>query len=160
LYFEVTGKFPTKLSLVDLTKRKFNVTFSEAECNSIFEEAKALLKSTNNCIDARTFAANPTEANCRYCLYRPACSVYLKHIEGENIFNDISGAIEDVIKFQNGNVSLHLNSGANKITISNLPEEMFEELINSKAKRINIFNLRKESRNGYYTATKTTMIYE
>jgi len=160
LYFENTGKFPTELSLVDLAKQKFSIAFSQNECNAIFEEAKSVLSSTNNCIDTGFFIANPTEANCKFCLYRPACSFYLKEIESSNNFNDISGSLVNAVKFQNGNVSMYLQSGVNTITVSNLPFEMFDELINSKTKKINVFNLRKESRSNFYSATKTTMIYE
>lgn len=160
LYFENTGKFPNELSLVDLTKQKFSIAFSQNECNAIFEEAKSVLSSTNNCIDTGLFKPNPTEANCKFCLYRPACSFYLKEIESPNNFNDISGSLVNAVKFQNGNVSMYLKSGANTITVSNLPAEMFDELINSKTKKINVFNLRRETRSNFYSATKTTMIYE
>ena len=160
LYFENTGKFPTQLSLVDLTKQKFTVDFSVNECNAIFEEAKLLLSSTNNCIEKETFTANPTEANCKYCLYRPACSFYLKHIETVNSFNDVSGSVQNVVKFQNGNVSLYLESGDKLFTVSNLPSEKFDELNNSRSKKINVFNLKREPREFFYSAIKTTMIYE
>lgn len=160
LYFENTGKFPTQLSLVDLTNQKFTVDFSVNECNAIFEEAKSLLNSTNDCIDNGTFTANPTKANCKYCLYRPACSFYLKHIETDNSYNDVSGSVQNVVKFQNGNVGLYLKSGDKMFTISNLPSEKFDELNNSKNKKINVFNLKREPRDFFYAAIKTTIIYE
>ncbi len=160
LYFENTGKFPTQLSLVDLSKQKFTVDFSEQECNSIFEEAKSLLNSTNNCIEKEIFTANPTEANCKYCLYRPACSFYLKHIETDYSFNDVSGSVQNVMKFQNGNVTLNLNSRGNIISISNFTEELFEKLNNSLDKVINVFNLGKFNKEFSYYAKPTTIIYE
>ncbi|MER3373317.1 MAG: PD-(D/E)XK nuclease family protein [Allomuricauda sp.] len=160
LYFENTGKFPTQLSLVDLAKQKFTVDFSVNECIALFEEAKLLLISTNNCIEKEIFTANPTEANCKYCLYRPACSFYLKHIEKDSSFNDVSGSVQNVVKFQNGNVSLYLESGDKLLTVSNLPSEKFDELNNSRSKKINVFNLKREPRDFFYSAIKTTMIYE
>ncbi|MDB5203578.1 MAG: hypothetical protein JWQ27_2987 [Ferruginibacter sp.] len=160
LFFENTGRFPTQLSLVDLAKQKFIVPFSENECKAIFEEAKLLLRSTNSCIDRGTFTANPKETNCRYCLYRPACSFYLKHIETDNSFNDVSGSIQNVIKFQNGNVSLYLESGDKTFTVSNFPSERFDELNSGRNKKIHVFNLKRESREFFYSAIKTTMIYE
>jgi len=160
LYFENTGKFPTKLSLVDLAKQKFTVDFSENECNTIFEEAKSLLNSANNCIEKEIFTANPTEANCKYCLFRPACSFYLKRIETDNSFNDVSGSVQNVVKFQNGNVSLYLESGDKIFTVSNLPSEKFDELNNSRNKKINLFNLKREPREFFYSAIKTTIFYE
>ena len=160
LYFENTEKFPTQLSLVDLSKQKFKVNFSEKECHAIFEDAKSLLNSTNNCIDKDTFTANPTTANCKYCLYRPACSFYLKHIETDKSFNDVSGSVLNVVKFQNGNVSVYLKSGDKTFTVSNFPAEKFTELNNSRNKKINVFNLKKESREFFYSTLKTTIVYE
>jgi CRISPR/Cas system-associated exonuclease Cas4 (RecB family) len=160
LYFESTSKFPTELNLVDLAKQKFSVPFSQSECNSIFEEAKKLLDTTNASISTQTFAANPTEANCKYCLYRPACSYYLKLIETDYSFNDVSGLIKNVVKYQNGNVSVFLENGEQKITVTSFPFEKFDELNDSRNKQISIYNLRKEATEFIYSAKKTTMIYE
>lgn len=160
LYFENTGNFPTRLSLISLAKQKISIDFSEEECSKIFEEAKSLLKSTNNCIDRSEFSANPTEENCKYCLYRPACSFFLEKIDTDNSFNDISGSIKNVVKFQNGNVNLYLDFGGVLLTISNLQSEKFEELNQNRTKKIYVFNLRKDSREFFYSATKTTIIYE
>lgn len=160
LYFENTGRFPTELSLVDLAKQKLSISFSQSECNSIFEEAKKLLDITNQSISNGKFAANPTEGNCKYCLYRPACSYYLKLIETNYSFNDVSGSIKNVVKYQNGNVSLFLENGERKITVTNFPSEKYDELNDSRDKQISIFNLRKEATEFVYSATKTTIIYE
>ena len=160
LYFENTGRFPTALSLVDLAKQKFSVSFHQSECNSIFEEAKKLLNSTNASISTGTFVANPTEANCKYCLYRPACSFFLKQIETDYSFNDVSGSVRNVVKYQNGNVSVFLENGERKITVTNFQSEKYDELNESKGKQIGIYNLRKEATEFVYSATKTTIIYE
>lgn len=160
LYFDNTGKFPTQLSLVNLAKQKFIVDFSVDECHDIFKEAKTLLNSINNCVEKGTFIANPIEVNCKYCLYRPACSFYLKQIETGNSFNDVSGLVRNVMKFQNGNVSLYLQSGDRMFTISNFQAEKYDELNASRNKKIKVFNLKREPRESFYSATKTTMIYE
>jgi CRISPR/Cas system-associated exonuclease Cas4 (RecB family) len=160
LYFENTSRFPTALSLVDLAKQKFSVSFSQSECHSLFVEAKKLLHFTNESISKRTFAANPTEANCKYCLYRPACSFYLKQLETDYSLNDISGSIKNVVKYQNGNVSIFLQSGERQFTVTSFPSEKYDELNDSKNKQISIYNLRKEATEFVYSVTKTTIIYE
>jgi len=160
LYFENTGKFPTQLFLVDLAKQKFAVPFSQSECISTFEEAKKLLDTTNASISTQTFNASPSEANCKYCLYRPACSYYLKLIETDYSFNDVSGSVNNVIKYQNGNVSVFLVNGERKITVTSFPVEIFDELNDCRNKKISIYNLRKEATELVYSATKTTIIYE
>lgn len=160
LYYENKSRFPTTLSLVDLAKQKFSVPFSMVECNSIFDDAKKLLRSTNESIYKGTFEANPSEANCKYCLYRPACSFYLKKIETDYSFNDISGCVKKVVRYQNGNVSVFLECGASLLTVTSFPNETFEELSLSKNRKISIYNLRKETTEFVYSATKTTIIYE
>lgn len=160
LYFENTNKFPTSLSLVDLTKKKFSIEFSEEECKTIFDEAKNLLDKTNNCINENTFSANPTEANCQFCLYRPACVFYQKQLAAVLSFNDVSGEIKDVKKFQNGNVSVFLQNGQLNLTIKNFSSDKYDELSNRRSKKISIYNLRKEATNFIYSVADTTMIYE
>jgi CRISPR/Cas system-associated exonuclease Cas4 (RecB family) len=76
LYFENTNRFPTYLSLIDLAKQKFPIVFSDEECKTLFEEAVNLLKSTNDCINTKSFSSNRKEENCKYCLYRSACAFF------------------------------------------------------------------------------------
>jgi len=160
LFYENTGKFPTKLSLVDLAKQKFAVPFSQNECYTVYLESKKLLTTVNSCIDTGIFKANPTESNCKFCLYRPACSFYLNQIEICSTFKDVSGFLVNTLKFQNGNISAYIESGRKRLTVSNLPEEMFDELNESHTKKLYFFNLKRETKDGLYTATKATMIYE
>lgn len=160
LYFENTNKFPTNLSLIDLAKQKFSVEFSEDECKAIFDEAKNLLKTTNYCVNTKSFSAIPEAQNCKYCLYRPACSFFQEKLEIDFTYNDIAGEIKDVRKFQNGNVSVFLQNGEQRLTIKNFPGEKFDALNNAKNKRISIYNLRKEATDFVYSATSTTVIYE
>lgn len=160
LYFDCNGKFPTQLSLVDLAKQKFNVEFTEEECKSVFEEAKSLLTETNKSVDTATFKANPSETNCKYCLYRPACKFYLQFLTTENYFNDVCGLVKDVVKYQNGNVSVFVEKGNNKISVTGFTTDKFEYFNSNRSKQINLFNLRKEATEFVYSATKTTKIYE
>ena len=160
LYFENMGRFPKYLSLVDLAKQKFAIDFSPSECIAVFEEAKKLLDSVNESILTGLFVANPSEANCKYCLYRPACSFFLNQIQSDYSFNDVAGTIRNVLRYQNGNVSVFLESGAKNVTITNFPSEKYYELNESRNRPIAVFNLRKEATECVYSVTKTTMIYE
>lgn len=160
LYFENTNKFPTSLSLIDLAKQKFSVVFSEEECKAVFDEAKNLLKTTNNCVNTKLFSANPKEENCKYCLYRPACSFFDEKLETDFFYNDVLGEIMDIKKFQNGNVSLYLRNGNVDLIIKGFSSEVFDELNKNKNKQIKIYNLRKGATEYVYSAADTTMIYE
>jgi CRISPR/Cas system-associated exonuclease Cas4 (RecB family) len=160
LFFENTNKFPTAVSLVDLAGQKFPVEFSEQECKSLFDEAKSLLKSTNDSIKTKSFSANPKQENCKYCLYRPACSFFHKKLETDLSFNDVFGEVTNVKKFQNGNVSVFLQIGNKNLTIKNFSAEEFDKLNNHKNKQLRIYNVRKEATEFVYSAADTTIIYE
>jgi len=160
LFFDSTGKFPTQLSLVDLTKQKFNIEFSQEDCNLIFEQAKELLRETNRSVDTLAFKAVPNEANCKYCLYRPACSFYSEYLLKENRLNDVCGLIQDVIQYQNGNVSVFITKASKRISVTGFTTDQFEYFNNNRNKQITLFNLRKEATEFVYSATKTTKIYE
>ena len=159
LYYESTGNFPTRLSLIDLTKQKFKIEFSKLECSAVFGDAKNLLHSTNESISRKIFAANPSEENCKYCLYRPACSFFSKQIKTDYSFNDISGSVKNVAKYHNGNVSVFLESEGRLLTVTSFPSEKYDQLNDSRNKQISIYNLRKEATEFAYSAIKTTMIY-
>jgi CRISPR/Cas system-associated exonuclease Cas4 (RecB family) len=160
LYFENTNKFPTELSLVDLTNQKFSVVFSKQECKLLFDEAKNLLKVTNDCIKTKLFSANPKLENCKYCLYRPACSFFHEKLETDFSFNDVIGAVTNVKKFQNGNVSVFLQNGNKNLIIKNFSAEEFDKLNNHKNKQIKIYNVKKVATEFVYCVTDTTIIYE
>lgn len=160
LYFENTGIFPIQLILLDMAKHKIAVDFSQAECKTIYEQAKILLHTVNDGIDKGIFTANTSEANCKYCLYRPACSYYLNQLKTNYHFNDVSGSNKNVVKYQNGNVNIFLENSGRHIEVTGISSEEYAKLNEIRNKQIYIFNLRKEAAENVYSATKTTMIYE
>lgn len=160
LYFENTGKFPVLLSLFDLAKQKFSVEFTFEECRIAFKEAKNILLLTNNDITNRAFKGNPTEANCKYCFYRPACSFFLNQLKTDYSSNDVTGILTNVVRYQNGNTSVFLKNADRHITITGFPMGRHEELNDSIKKQLYFFNLRKAATDFIYSVTKTTMIYE
>jgi CRISPR/Cas system-associated exonuclease Cas4 (RecB family) len=160
LYFESTGKFPTHLTIVDIAKNKYIVEFSLEECAAIFKDAKDLLHETNKSIDTKSFNANPNEKNCKFCLYRPACSYYLSHLLPEDSINDIYGIVKDVVQHQNGVLTLYLEYKNNTFLIRGFPNKILTYFIGKLNKQISIFNLRKEAVDRLYSTTKATIVYE
>ena len=160
LYFENTSVFPAKLTAMNLAKDKFAVDFSHDECKSIFHDAKQLLSNVNKEISSRAFTANPTETNCKYCLYRPACAYYLQKLEHCGQFNDAYGLIRNTLEYKNGNVSLFLESGERRITIIGLPSNKYGNLHNCIGKKVAVFNLRREAIDSAFSWTRTTRFYE
>lgn len=161
LYYDRTGKFPNLLSIVDLRKQKFSLEFTFEECETIFEQAKKILDEINNSVDTGIFKANPNEANCKFCLYRPACSFYLNNLNHNYPFNDISGNVKKVKQFQNGNVSIFVEDLSDQsITITGFSSNYYQYFENMTNEKISIFNLKKEAANMVYSVTRTTKFYE
>jgi CRISPR/Cas system-associated exonuclease Cas4 (RecB family) len=160
LFFENHGRFPEQLFLVDLAKQKFSVDFTEEECKRLFAEARRLLLDTNQSIDSGIFPASPNEVNCKYCLYRPACSFYLAELSRDNSFNDVCGLVTDAAKYQNGNVSAFVFMGGNANTITGFAGDKYQLLKDAIGKQIGFFNLRREATPFFYSATRSTAIYE
>jgi hypothetical protein len=119
-----------------------------------------ILVETNNCVESMQFNATPDETKCRYCLYRSACSFYLRHLETVASYNDLNGLIIDVIRYQNGNISTTLDKMNNKFVITGLPNNQYEFFNTKKDKQLAFFNLRKEMGEFVYSATKMTKVYE
>jgi hypothetical protein len=53
-----------------------------------------------------------------------------------------------------------LQNGDKQIMVTNFPSERYDELNYSKGTKIFIYNLRKETTDFVYSATKMTMIYD
>ncbi|SDJ58752.1 PD-(D/E)XK nuclease superfamily protein [Pedobacter sp. ok626] len=160
LYFEQKGRYPDKLSLVDLHKKKYELDFSPQECVTIFEETKALLQAANESVENGNFSANPTTKNCQYCGYRPACKFYLESKGNAVDLGDVSGRISKVTAFRKGQVSVQLETDGGMLTISDFPEHRFQEFDTNVGKMINIFNLKKTFMPNFFSAIRTTMVYE
>ncbi|WP_199200283.1 PD-(D/E)XK nuclease family protein [Adhaeribacter arboris] len=160
LFYECTSRFPTRLSLVDLAKQKISIEFSLEECKAAFDDAKKVLAETNKSISTGFYNANVNEKNCIYCLYRPACSFYLKNLSLNNVYNDVSGFIKNVVQYSNGNITVLLDNGCHSVTVTGFTNTNPEYFISKRNRLINIFNLRKGILSNVYSATKTTTIYE
>jgi CRISPR/Cas system-associated exonuclease Cas4 (RecB family) len=160
LYFEKKSRFPDRLSLVDVTGQKYNVNFSQEECIVIFADAKRMLDEINTSVDTGAFSPNPTEDNCKYCLYRPGCKYYLDTLALGQEIADVSGILSEVIQSRNKSVNLLLIVEGHHVSISGLPSSVYEEFLSNKDKRINIFNLKKRSTKYSFTVQGITMIYE
>jgi RecB family exonuclease len=160
IYFESTGRFPTKLSLVDLARQKYSIDFSKNDCQRSFDDAKTLLKSINDSVDTGKFSANPTVENCKYCLYRPACSFYRHSINECNPSNDIEGILEKVSTYRNGNITVSLQGNGFNVTITGFAPLSYDNLLGVVGHTVSVFNLRKTPTDALYSVTKTTMIYE
>jgi hypothetical protein len=151
LYYENTGKFPTKLSLVDLSKQKFVVEFTRQECKKLFEEAKILLNKVNSSIESNELnsLAKPSDTNCKYCLYRPACKYYLSWLPDIQRTKDVYGKLLNIKQFLNNNINASVLFGDKTVVITGI-DSSFMDFLNANLNCvIGIYSLRNNQDNSY-----------
>lgn len=159
LYYENTGVYPARLTLVDLNKQRFDIAFTRDECIQKYTDAIKLLKETNESIRIKKTIAYPSKENCMFCFYRPGCKFYLQKLDVENDFNDVSGILIDVKKYMNGNVSILLDSPQGIFSITGFASDWHNDLIEHKGDKIFIFNIRCQIKNVLYSSCKSTIGY-
>lgn len=159
-FFESRGRYPNKLTIVDLAKNRFDVSFTQEECMILYNEAIALLNAINEAIKKELFTPSISEENCKNCLYRPACIYYNSYIEITPPFNDVIGNLDNVIKHQNGSLSVLIKTNYGIYTVTGISNKEYSELLLYKGNKIGIYNLRKEAKEFVYSSRSTTVFYE
>jgi hypothetical protein len=163
LYYLMHGVYPSSLFLVTLDNDFIDIPFTKKDCESIYQEAVAFLSTINNFIKNDQFdgIAKPSEENCKYCAYRPACIYFSSWlITNYQQVNDLTGILKSVTLFNNNSLGLQLQVDSNEILISELPggqKQGFENLLN---KKVTLYNVRKSKQSLNATANNFTIVYE
>lgn len=164
LYNKEYGKYPDELTLIDLSKKEYPVSFSPDECKKIAGQAKKRLENINNLVREAEHRqlAKPNWETCKNCLYKPACAFYweVEKPESEIIFTDVKGTVHSVKQFNNGNLSTKIHQGNKEITVSKLDSRYLDFLYAHKEKEVAFYNVRKSELPGKYQSIKTTKVYE
>ena len=119
LYFINYKVYPDYLYLIDMNKKSIKIDFTYEECQSLYKQAQNLLLEVNSNIQKSQFSilANCSISNCRYCLYRPACSFYHSWLQTNSQTNDVIGRLINTKHFFNGNVNITLEVNERPISI-------------------------------------------
>lgn len=163
LYFLMYGTYPTSLFLVTLENDFVEIPFTRNECQDTYQQAVSFLSTTNNLIKTGQLEllAKPAEENCKYCLYRPACTYYSNWLESNfQLVNDLTGTLKSVIFFNNGSLGLQLEADNKQILINGLQGAFKNDFERALNKKIKIYNVRKNKQSINATATNSTITYE
>jgi len=164
LYNEVNGKYPDKLTIIDLEKKEYSVDFTPQECEELARKSREMLSEINNHVEKgeSKILAKPDLNNCRSCLYRPACDFYwdLSLSEIDSIFKDVRGNVFKVRQFRNGNLNASLNKDDKELIISHIASEYLSFLTSAVGKEVAFFNVKQGEIPERYQALKTTKVYE
>jgi hypothetical protein len=163
LYNEENGKFPNSLTLVDLYRNEYAIGFNNEECKALAEEAKHILHQVNHQVDQdlKGELATPSNNNCKFCLYKPACEFHWNLEEdGESILTNIRGELSGMKKFTNGNININITNNNKELIISQISSVFEEELSRLLSSKIEFYNLIRTNEHGRYRSIKTTFFYE
>ena len=159
----MTEKYPKSLFIVTLSNDFIKVEFQISDCEKIYLEALDFLSTTNSYISNNdlTAIANPSIENCKYCSYRPACSIYSNWLTVNfEAVNDLFGRVEKVNQFSNQTLGLQMQTHDKQILINGLPigkKIDFESLL---GKDVILYNLKKTNQSLNATANSFTVVYE
>jgi hypothetical protein len=169
------GEWPSRLEVVDLDGREFEVPFDIASCEGLLEEAYKVLDAVNKKIQASrsteetvNMLATPSPSNCVACVYRPGCQAYRTARQESSLTGwptDIFGILQYVRKLAGGRVSLGISmpTGANTLTrVRNLESAESRNPALKFLKEgdlVGIFNLRGDQQGSDFSESSMTAVY-
>jgi CRISPR/Cas system-associated exonuclease Cas4 (RecB family) len=162
LYADINdGKYPNRLTILDLNQTAHDVEFTPIDCEKYAAEARQLLQRINNAIENQQFAtlAKPNEDNCSFCSMRPVCS-YKSHQLAQN-WIDTEGSIENIGVSKNGEtVQLNiLYNDGKRLSINAIPI-FWQTIINGKVgQKIHLFNLQKTENSAFFKWHRQSSIF-
>jgi len=163
LYFQMKGKVPDKLSLISLDKKKTGIPFDIAECGLLYQQAINLLDELNLQAENGNFSrlARCSEDNCKYCMYRPACTYYKNWMEGNHLTtNDICGVLLSFKVFPNGSACAYISEGSSTRIISGFNKKHQDSFNGKINKTLAFYNIKKDKDSINLVASNITTVYE
>jgi len=162
LFHSEYGTWPAKMTIIGLNGEVYNIRLEIDECLNIVEDAKRQLNRVNKLILNREppdHLARASPNACKYCSFRPACSVYWK--ERQNTLewpSDFCGAIKAKQTLGNGLVRIMLGDGKIDIIVRGLLPSRHKFLL-EEAKRVMFCDMRRDNSPGHFTEGYRTTGY-
>lgn len=162
LYSETHGIWPDKLSLHGFDVGKVIVDFDKKECSNLIEDGKKMLRDITELIKAGVQAddfANPSPANCRFCLFRPACNKYWEAPKELGDWPlDANGCLKEKKVLLNSTFRITLQSDKGICVIRGLSQDRHSYL-NDDVEEILLCNLKNDTIAGSYMENMLTTGY-
>ena len=170
LYAEKFGEWPAYLELVSLTGERQGVPFTEIDCSTLLDEAKATLSWINETIENNpssslpSILASPSREACAFCQFRPGCESYLLMVEelGEGQWPiDVIGMVESVKRLGNSKMMLSLASGTDSVKIPGLSSGYRHPVLMTlqPGDMVGVFNLRRSRLTAPYSESRLTTVH-
>jgi len=175
LYACKFGQWPSRLEVVDLDGREFEVPFEIASCEALLEEASRVLATINEKIqnsrstqEAANILATPGPSNCSACSYRPECPAYRTARQRSSLTGwpaDVFGIVQYVRTLANGRISLGINTPTSPTTLTRVrnlePTETRHPALNflKEGDLVGIFNVRGDQQGSDFSESSMTAVY-
>jgi hypothetical protein len=175
LYACKFGQWPSRLEIVDLDGREFEVPFEIASCEALLEEAYRLLDNVNEKIqisrsnqEAISMLATPGPSNCTACAYRPECLAYRTARQRSSLTGwptDVFGILQYVRNLAGGRVSLGINTPTGPTTLTRVRNLESTESRHpalkflKKGDLVGIFNVRGDQQGSDFSESLMTAVY-
>ena len=174
LYSETFGEWPSSVELMPLRGEPMTIAVDPAECRELLQHAKDTRLSVNKRIDAALkkgaeaipSLANPSVSNCRFCLWRPACSAYTEQSQRSPDPDwpaDLVGTLTSLRTLGKGRLLVIVTDSAGE-------QKRVRQLDPSPTRhpalprlqvgdRVGIYNTRRNPNQGDFAETISTTIY-
>ena len=175
LYASSFGKWPTRLEVVDLDGREFEVPCDPSRCEDLLREAREVLVRINNSIasaaspqQAVRNLADPSPSNCNGCAFRPGCPAYRTTRTVSQLADwpkDVFGRVQYVRTLANGRCSLGVNLATDPTTlvrVRNLEATASRHPALGRLKEgdlVGVFNLKADQEGRDFSELSMTTIY-
>ena len=158
LYHDNKEVWPTRLIIVGIDKTSYQIQYDPEECEKLMAYFSNKLDAINKKIMdgvPNSELASPSPRTCRYCTYRPTCTMYWKtRVDSGEWPNDVEGNIIEKTTSGIGLVRVVLENAGNKYIVRGLTHR--HNLGNRPTTRLVICNLTKDNISGQYVENKLT----
>lgn len=175
LYARKFGQWPSRLEIVDLDGREFEVPFEIASCEALLEEVYQVLATVNEKIhasrsiqEAVNKLATPGPSNCAACPYRPECFAYRTARQGSSLTGwptDVFGIVQYVRNLADGRVSVGINTLSAPTTLTRIRNLASADSRHPALKflkagdMVGIFNVRGDQQGSDFSESLMTVVY-
>lgn len=162
LYHETTSRWPTKLTIIGLDGSKYNVSFTEEDCESLLNKMKELIDHVNKKIlsgATEQDMADPSPSVCSFCQYRVDCISYWKARGDTGEWpNDIRGKVTEQTISTSGLVRVVIDTEDGMKVVRALSKR--HGLIDVESKELAFCNLTKDITKDHFIENYMTICYQ
>ncbi|AOT71907.1 PD-(D/E)XK nuclease family protein [Geosporobacter ferrireducens] len=163
MYYMNRGKWPTCLTIVELSQKEHDIPFHRDECMELLNDAVIRLEAIKQKISGINYIdeiAYPSPQNCKYCYYWPGCAMYWEHKQDSDKWPaDCHGIVKEKRILGNGTLLLVLGRQEGDVVVSGLSMDR-HGILKDDIREIYLYNLERTPVPGYFKQGILTTCYK